>query len=310
MRPISNLNSVLVKNYGYGSDILAVLRELKKLGVIKGPKSKSKSKSSAKMIEDIKQESDMVGYVKTLAGERNRLNPNLFALRQIEPGMSQQQIENIQRTNAAQVAALQGELRQNRRETEATIGGLAGAASQRFSQISNVLGQIVNPETERFRGSTFPAQATGIDPIDPFATRRPGVIYLGDIPDTKDVPMDQSINEGGPDISPEFASSTFPIEEIGNIPSAPLNLQPREKVGGGGGGGKKRTLILDPQEVSDILNLGKIPTMKNSFTAVEDYYIALTDATDADRDTSLNSKSQILADIKKILAQKGRDLLL
>jgi hypothetical protein len=308
MRPISNLNSVLVKNYGYGSDILAVLRELKKLGVIKGAKSKSKSKSSAKMIEDIKQQSDMIGYVKNLAGEPNRLNPNLFALRQIEPGMSQQQIENIQRTNAAQVAALQGELRQNRRETEATIGGLAGAASQRFSQINNVLGQIVNPETERFRGSTFPAQATGIDPIDPFATRRPGVIYLGDVPDTTDVPMDQSINEGGPDISPEFASSTFPIEETGNIPSAPLNLQPREKVGGGGG--KKRTLILDPQDVSDVLNLGKIPTMKNSFTAVENYYIALTDATDTDRDASLNSKSQILADIKKILEQKGRDLLL
>lgn len=305
MRPITNLNSVLVKNYVPGSDTLAVIRELKNLGIIKSPKPKSKAK--AKMIEDIKQQSDMVGYVKNLSGEPNRLSPNIFTLRQIEPGMSQQQIENIQRTNAAQVAALKGEIEQHRSETQSTIGGIVGAASLRFSQINNVLGQRVNPETERFRGSTFPAQARGIDPIDPFATRRPGVIYLGDVPETTDVPMDQTLNEDGPNASPEFASSTFPSEEIGNISSAPPpNLQPREKVGGGGG---KKPLVLDPQDVADQIDLGKIPTMRNSYTAIENFYIALTDATDADRDPSLNSKAQILADIKKILVQKGMELL-
>jgi hypothetical protein len=227
MRPISNLNSVLVKNYVPGSDTLAVLRELRKLGIIKSPKPKSKAKMQ--MIEDIKQPSDMVGYVKSLAGEPNRLSPNMFTLRQIEPGMSQQQIENIQRTNAAQVAALKGEITQHRSETQATIGGLVGAASQRFAQIGNVLGKIINPESERFRGSTFPAQASGIDPIDPFATRRPGVIYLGNNPETNDVPMDQTLNEGGPNASPEFATSTFPSEEITtiNVPKSRIEAQKR-----------------------------------------------------------------------------------
>jgi hypothetical protein len=114
-------------------------------------------------------------------------------------------------------------------ETQATIGGLVGAASQRFAQIGNVLGKIVNPESERFRGSTFPAQASGIDPIDPFATRRPSVIYLGDVPETRDVPMSQTINEGAPDISPEFATSTFPEEEIRTIdvPKARIEAQKR-----------------------------------------------------------------------------------
>jgi hypothetical protein len=232
----------------------------------------------------------------------------MFALRQIESGMSKQQIEDIQRTNAAQVAALQGELAQNRSETQATIGGLVGAASQRFAQISNVLGQIVNPETERFRGSTFPAQAMGSEPIDPFATRRPSVIYLGDVPDTRDVPMSQTINEGAPEISPEFATSTFPQEESGNISSALPNLQPREKVGGGGGA-KKPVLVLDKQSVSDELGLGKIPSMRNSYTAIEDYYISLTDAGIGERDESLKSKSAILTEINGLLEDAGKTML-
>lgn len=290
MRPISNLNSVLVKNYGYGSDTLAVIRELKELGIIKSAKPKPKPKP--KMIDDIKQENDMVGYVKNLAGEPNRLNPNLFALRQIEAGMSKQQIEDIQRTNAAQVAALQGELAQNRSETQATIGGLVGAASQRFAQINNVLGKIVNPETERFRGSTFPAQAMGSEPIDPFATRRAGVIYLGDVPDTRDVPMDQSINEGGPDISPEFATSTFPEEMTGNIPSAPLNLQPRDKIGGA-------SETLGKELVDEGLKL--LSAKRSNIIKLRTYYLKLVDLLNFDDFISSKNANDYKEEIEEIL---------
>jgi hypothetical protein len=292
MRPISNLNSVLVKNYGPGSDTLAVLRELKKLGIIKS--SKAKPKAKAKMIEDIKQNNDMVGYVKNLSGEPNRLSPNLFTLRQIEPGMSQQQIEDIQRTNAAQVAALQGELQQNRNETQATIGGLVGAASQRFSQINNVLGQLVNPKTERFRGQ----QEAGAGIYDPMANLNPNVILLGNEPDVQNVPMDQTLNEGGPGSSPNFATSTFPVEETGNISSAPPNLQPREKLGGGTAEINKTVQL---NNAADKLGLPTIPKSTAKKPVIQKYYNDLIDKLQIQEFIGSGSKEDFLSEINGIL---------
>jgi hypothetical protein len=63
----------------------------------------------------------------------------------------------------------------------------------------------------------------------------------------------------------------------------------------------KKKLVRGAQDATDELGLGKIPTMRNTYNAVEDYYIALTDTGAGDRDVSLNSKSQILADINRIL---------
>jgi hypothetical protein len=103
------MNSVSVRTYGQNSDTLAVIRELKKLGIIKSV-AKAKGKPKPKMMDDLKQESDMVGYVKTLEGEAGRGNPNIFALRQIEPGMSQQQIADIEKRNTAGVATLRAEV--------------------------------------------------------------------------------------------------------------------------------------------------------------------------------------------------------
>lgn len=283
MRPISNLNSLSVKNYVPGSDTLAVIRELKKLGIIKGPKPKQQTKS--KMIDDIKQESDMVGYVKTLEGQPGRQNPNIFSLRQIQPGMTEQQIEDLRQRNDAGVAALRAEVRQHREEVLEPLTRLANLASERFRGAQDPgAGQ---------RPSPF-IQSTSIEEIEP---------------DIQEELFTESLNEGGPKYTPVTQIDVFPEEESENvgIPTAPLNLQPRPKVGGGGG--KKKTLVLDEQDVADEYNLGKIPVMRNSYTAIEDFYIALTDATDTDRDASLNSKSQILADIKKILAQKGKELI-
>lgn len=297
MRPISNLNSVSVKNYVPGSDTLAVIRELKKLGILKSV-TKAKGRSKPKMIEDIKQPSDMVGYTRTLGGLSPQMR-NISPIQQIQPGMTQQQIEDIQRVNAARFAALEGEVQQHRSETQQTIGGLVGAASQRFSQIGSALSEIVNPQTERFRGSTFPAQQQSDEPVDPFAYARGGRVPREFwLPETNDVPMDQTLNEGGPEATPEFATTLYPTEETGNIgiPTAPPNLQPREKIGG-------KKITRDKQAVSNDLELGKIPTMKNSFGAVEDYYIALTDLGFGERDASLNSKSKILDGINNILEE-------
>jgi hypothetical protein len=293
MRPISNLNSVLVKNYGYGSDTLAVIRELKKLGIIKGPKAKSKP--TAKMIDDIKQESDMVGYVKTLEGQPGRQNPNIFSLRQIQPGMTQQQIEDLREQNNAGVAALRAEVRQQRLED------LEQQQGQRFSDITT-LGGIMNPILERFRGAQDPGAGQRVNPFAESST-----ILL---PDIQEETFTQSINEGGPRAQPAIQTELFAGEESSNvgIPTAPPNLQPREKVGGGGGK-KKKTLILAPQDVSDELGLGKIPNARNSLTAIEDYYIALTDAGIGERDPDLKSKAALISEINALLEDAGKAIL-
>ena len=283
MRPISNLNSVLVKNYGPGSDTLAVIRELKKLGIIKSV-AKAKGKAKPKLIEDMKQPSDMVGYVKTLDSPQMR---NLAPIRQIQAGASQQQIEDINRTNVARFAQLEAAASQQQQQ----IGGLAGLAQGFFS--------VINPGVERFRGSTFPAQARGDEPIG-FATRRPGVIYLSDIPETSSGSqvMTETLNPNAPDIRPKFATSIFPEEEQTGIQltGGGSRIRPQQKI----------SLVLSLQQVADSLGLGKIPTMRNSYTAVENFYIALTDALQTDREASADSKSKILAEINKLLEKQGQ----
>lgn len=291
MRPISNLNSLLVKNYIPGSDTLAVIRELKKLGIIKGPKPKSKP--SSKMIEDIKQDSDMVGYVKTLEGQPGRQNPNIFSLRQIEAGMSQQQIEDLRQRNNAGVAALRAEVRQQR------LADIEQQQGQRFADITR-LGGIMNPILERFRGAQEPG---GGQRVEPFA--QSSTILL---PDIQEETFTQTLNEGGPMAQPAVQTELFSGEqETSNIPIAPPNLQPREKVGGGSK--KKKKLVLSPQDMSDELGLGKIPTARNSLSAVEDYYIALTDRGIGERNPDLKTKTEILSEIKQLLEDAGQAIL-
>jgi hypothetical protein len=298
------MNSVSVRTYGQNSDTLAVIRELKKLGIIKSAKAKSKPKP--KMMDDLKQESDMVGYVKTLEGEKERGNPNLFALRQIEPGMSQQQIADITERNNAGVATLRAEVQQQR------LADIEQQQGQRFADITR-LGGIMNPILERFRGAQDPGAGQRADPFAQSST-----IFL---PDIQEETFTETLNEGGPRAQPEVQTKLFAEgEEVG----ARLGPQERLQIGGGGMSSaaaealgmpesfiaktKKATkpkpktkLVRDAQDAADELGLGKIPTMRNTYNAVEDYYIALTDTGAGDRDVGLNSKSQILADINKIL---------
>ena len=289
------MNSVSVRTYGQNSDTLAVIRELKKLGIIKSAKAKSKPK--AKMMDDLKQESDMVGYVKTLEGQSGRVNPNIFALRQIEPGMTQQQIADITKSNNAGVAALRAEIQQQRLEDlQSTLEPLT---------------RLANLASERFRGAQEPGAGQRPNPFVQSTT-------IEEIPDIQEETFTETLNEGGPQANPQVQTELFAEgEEAG----ARLGPQERLQIGGGSMSSaaaealgmpesfiaktKKATkpkLVSDAQDAADVLGLGKIPTMRNTYNAIEDYYIELTDLPlGEDRDVSLNSKSQILADINRIL---------
>ena len=300
------MNSVSVRTYGQNSDTLAVIRELKKLGIIKSF-AKAKGKPKPKMMDDLKQESDMVGYVKTLEGQPGRGDPNLFALRQIQPGMSEQQIADIEKRNAAGVATLRAEVQQQR------LADIEAQQGQRFADITR-LGGIMNPILERFRGAQDPGAGQRTDPFAQSST-----IFL---PDVQEGRMTQTLNEGGPKEAPIQTQTELFAE--GEEVAARLGPQERLEIGEGTGMSsaaaqalgmpesfiaktKKATkpkakLVRDLQYIADEFGLGKIPTMRNSYNAVEDYYIALTDLPlGEDRDVSLNSKSDILNEINKIL---------
>lgn len=257
-----------------------LIQELSKLGVFKSKKRPKKKRADTGM-DGIKQESDMVGYAKSIGGPQMR---NLPPIQQIQQGMSQSQIEDIQRRNDAVVAALRGEVQQQRLED------IEAQQGQRFADITK-LGGIMNPLLERFRGSTFPAQAMGDEPIDPFSSRRGGAILLGNAPDIQEERFTQTLNEGGPPATEKLQTTQFAVEEEAELP---IGVAFAEKTGGGS------AVVRTAQDAANELGLGKIPNMKNSLSAIEDYYIALTDII-GDRDPSSDSKSKMLKDIDRIL---------
>ena len=92
--------------------MVKMIEQLSKLGVFK---EKRKPRAKKAVPADVRQTGDMgPGYVTTLEGEIGRGNPNLFSLRQVQPGMTQQQIADIQERNNAGVAALREEVSQQR----------------------------------------------------------------------------------------------------------------------------------------------------------------------------------------------------
>lgn len=203
----SNYNKISVKT----DTTVELLEQLAKLGFFK-EKRKSKPKRSASS-GDIRQTQDMgPGSVKSL-------------LLQTSPGMTPQQIADVQERNNATAAALRAEIEQNRledaqrrREQEQLIGSLSTAAAQRFgqlggqvSQLESAVGKITNIESEHFRG----AQEPGAGVFDPF---RRGVILLGNEPmTTPDIKeggsMTESLNEGAPQLQKMPQTDVFPKEE-------------------------------------------------------------------------------------------------
>jgi hypothetical protein len=308
MRPISNLNSVSIRNYGPNYETLAVIKELKKLGIIKSV-AKAKRQSKPKITDEVKQPSDMVGYVKTLAGQAERGAPNLFALRQIEPGMTQQQIADIEKRNAAGIAILNAEIQQQR------LADIEAQQRQRFADISMITG-IDNPVLSRFRG----AQELG-------AGQRPSPFIQSTTieeiePDVNEGTFTQSLNEGGPKdapIQPQIELYAEGEEEEELIPTKP-SLLPREPIKEGGGAvleevteeeikpKPKTVLTLSPQDVSNEYGLGPIPKQADKVATIKDYYIRLTDALGEDEIQGL-AKKELLSEIKKLLSQTGENLL-
>jgi hypothetical protein len=182
----SNYNKISVKT----DSMVKMIEQLAKLGVFK-EKRKPRAKRTT---GDIRQTGDMgPGSVTSLAGEPGRGDPNIFRLRQIEPGMTQQQIADIQKSNAAGVAALRAEVSQQR------LADIEQQQGQRFADITR-LGGIMNPILERFRG----AQEPGAGVYNPF-TEQPAIL----LPDIQEETFTQTINEGGPRATPAVQTELF-----------------------------------------------------------------------------------------------------
>jgi hypothetical protein len=299
MRPISNLNSVSIKNYGPQAETLAVIRELTKLGLIK-TKSKSNKERKPKMIEDLKQESDMVGYTKTLEGSRG----GQFPLRIFQGGMTQQQIEDINRENAARFAVLRNELEQQQQQQQEALQPLT---------------RLANLASERFRGAQEVGAGQRASPFIQSTT-------IEEIPDTQTYSMSRTANPNAPEYTSEFAEEVFPEEETENISIAPPNLQPREKLGGGratesaeelpigvafeeivpeiSGKPKKerKRKVSTLQEVADVFSLGRIPTLASKKSDIQDFYIKLTEAL-GESEVVFNTREEYLNEINNLLKE-------
>jgi hypothetical protein len=309
----SNYNKISVKT----DSMVKMIEQLSKLGVFKG-KRKSRVKKTGIPVDEIRQDNDMVGYVKTLAGQAGRGDPNLFALRQIEPGMTQQQIRDITERNNAGVAALRAEIQQQRLED--------------LQRTFQPLTRLVNLASERFRGAQEPGagqraspfiQSTTIEDLEP------------DIQEGGEA-FTQTLNEGGPKEAPiktqtELFAEGEEEEEL--IPTRP-QLQPREKVGGGGGIFEEEeeefVLPRKPQLKPDIFSggasaisrsssgisrqglqqisyeqgLGKIPRRNAKIEEIKDYYIRLTDLTGAP-EVDYDKKEDFFEEIDNLLSRTG-----
>jgi hypothetical protein len=151
----SNYNKISIKT----DSTVELIDQLAKLGFFK-EKRKTKPKR-ATATGDIRQTGDMgPGYVRPI-------------LLQTTPGMTPQQIEDIQRRNNANIASLRAEVEQQRLED--------------FREITEPTSSITNIGRERFRGNVPSINS-------PFVQST----TIEEIPDIEEREMSQTINEGGP----------------------------------------------------------------------------------------------------------------
>lgn len=277
-----------------------LIQELSKLGVFKSKKRPKKKRADTGM-DGIKQESDMVGYTKSLGGPQMR---NLPPIQQIQQGMSQSQIEDIQRRNDAVIAALRGEVQQQRLED------IEAQQGQRFADITK-LGGIMNPLLERFRGSTFPAQAMGDEPIDPFSSRRGGAILLGNAPDIQEERFTQTLNEGGPPATEKVQTTQFAVEEEAELP---VGVAFAEKTGGGSAAevetASPRSPIIRKKTRNQILaenGLGPLPPNAPEISpdTMRDYYEDFVQVFGVEEKPEIkNNKKKMYDEMKKIINEE------
>jgi len=281
-----NENRISIKT----DSTVKLIKELSKLGVFK-TKKKPKRKLTDTGMEGIKQDNEMVGYTKSLSDTLGPQMRNIPPIQQIEAGMTQQQIEDIQRTNNATIAALTGEIRQQRLED------IEAQQGQRFKDITK-LGGIINPLLERFRGSTFPAQEQGDQPIDPFSSSRPDVILLGNEPDVIEERFTQTLNPGGPEAVAKAQTTIFAEgEQPGFIPEP--RIKPQERIR------KVRTKNEQRNFVAKSWGLPQVPDEKLPREIFRKYYFDLALASNEDINPELKTKEDYIREIKALLDLVG-----
>ena len=260
----TNTNNVSIKT----DSMVKLIQELSKLGVFK-----KKTKPRRASLESVQRQdsNSMVGYVKTLGGPQMR---NIPLIQTIEAGMTNKQIEDIQRTNAARFAALTGEVSQLRSDTQ---------------QAGSALFDIVKPIRDQLEQEKV---------FDPLESRRTGFIEEVGIPDINETDFTQSLNQGAPAVKPVFASSTFPEEETGNIPTS--RLPPVEKI-------RQPVKRNIRNEVAKSYGLEAVPVFRPTTRAdMQAYYKQLGDNTGYDIDeTIFTSKEKMFTDINRILDELG-----
>ena len=296
----TNYNNISVKT----DSMVKLIDQLAKLGVFKTKRKARRAKASAS--DEVKQPSDMVGYTRSD-------DPNLFALRQIESGMTQQQIQDIQERNNASNASLRAELEQQRledmREQQRHITGLATAAAGRFGELQTGLENI---QSDRFRPSE-PIREASINPA-----------ILPDV-ETKDEPeaFTQSLNEGGPpEAAVEPQTQAFDKDEndfddeqeffgVGRVddnePKIPLSFQPVERIF------KEPSKYATPAikkraERGISIGLGPPPQARNTSEEIRSYYLRLADREDFEPDKNIKNARQYLKAIEKYLDEDSNFL--
>jgi hypothetical protein len=259
--------------------MVKMLEQLSKLGVLKS-KRKSKPRRS-KIVDEIKQDSDMVGYVKPIEGGQ-------FGLRS---PITQNQLEDIQRRNEATIARLSGEVQQQR------LADIEAQQGQRFADITK-LGGIINPLLERFRS----AQDPGAGVYDPFM-----------IPDVQEERFTQTLNEGGPEAVEEPQSGEIyagkedlpegvafgEIDE--SIPTSTGRFMPQEYIRKPKASGvvKKRDAVAASR------GLGPVPAYNK--TTTEDmrvYYEVLLSVFGEDPDPNIIGKRALFNAINSFLDEE------
>lgn len=271
----SNYNKISVKT----DSMVELIEQLAKLGVFK-EKRKPRAKRAT---GDIRQTGDMgPGSVTSLEGEPGRGDPNLFALRQIEPGMSEQEILDIQERNNAGIAALRAEVQQQR------LADIEQQQGQRFADITR-LGGIMNPVLERFRA----AQEPGAGVYNPFA-EKPAIL----LPDIQEETFTQTLNEGGPGATPAVQTELYAEgeEEEEGIPTS--GGQPFQPVGGIFKEPSKYATpaIKKRAERGISLGLGPPPQARNTSEEKTAYYFQLATKEDFEPDTKIkNAKGYLNA---------------
>lgn len=264
----SNYNKISIKT----DSTVELIEQLAKLGLFK-EKRKTKPKR-ATATGDIRQTGDMgPGYARPV-------------LLQTTPGMTAQQIEDIQRRNNANIASLRAEVEQQRLED--------------FQEITEPTSSITNIRRERFRGDVPSIN-------NPFVQST----TIEEIPDIEEREMSQTINEGGPGYVTRPQIEAFgESEEEEGIPTGffledgealqqseasmppPPRIEPIQRVFGQNPTARSSLSELR-NTVAREFGIGPVPDRDSSSSEqIRAYYLQLMDAAREEPDTKLTSKKK------------------